>query len=548
MEKRVRLESGFDRISSLPDPIRAHILSYLPSCAAVRTSILSSTWRALWTHMLSLDLSGIKLPALVADGQVSDGRVNDAVMGKKESYYDFLDRAFESILMLERLKLCVPCVGLEMKSRLDSWLGRALGFRLLELEFELGIKSLDEPRYILPNGVFRSNLMTRLTLVNCKVDESSLTGIHLPSLCYLSLVWVYVNEEGISSLVANCPNLEDINLDTCHGSERLEISGLVKLKKAMIKNRYDDPLVVKIEAPSLLEFTYECNNCYDNDEFCKIELIGCVKMKYFKAVGTPLDGSDLYSLLANLPALERLELSYCGGLRFVKIESSNLVHLELLHCQELQKAEIDAPNLKVFHYDNDDLIRFSLRGSVTRLKEASVYLRPDEKNNKWYKGLLTFFANLRHCDRLKLFAGSEEDLIFPQQVRMKSYPPLSGVKHLTVEIRASSLEHNPVHFVEGLLWLAPCSQTISISNDSIPSYKSLEMMYETPFKWKKCGCWRSLPIKCWRHSLNKVSIRNKKGAEGCMELANFFRNARLDGKIVKVECSYDISLSQPQKD
>ncbi|CAI0467208.1 unnamed protein product [Linum tenue] len=45
-----------DRISSLPDEILSHILSFLPTKYTVGTSGLSRRWKNLWTSLYELDL------------------------------------------------------------------------------------------------------------------------------------------------------------------------------------------------------------------------------------------------------------------------------------------------------------------------------------------------------------------------------------------------------------------------------------------------------------------------------------------------------------
>ncbi|CAM8882155.1 unnamed protein product [Rhodiola kirilowii] len=45
-----------DRITKLPDEIIGHILSYLPICDALRTSVLSRRWRCSWTKTVQLNL------------------------------------------------------------------------------------------------------------------------------------------------------------------------------------------------------------------------------------------------------------------------------------------------------------------------------------------------------------------------------------------------------------------------------------------------------------------------------------------------------------
>ncbi|CAL1397273.1 unnamed protein product [Linum trigynum] len=45
-----------DRLSSLPDEILSHILSFLKTKYAVGTAVLSRRWKDLWTRVSNLDL------------------------------------------------------------------------------------------------------------------------------------------------------------------------------------------------------------------------------------------------------------------------------------------------------------------------------------------------------------------------------------------------------------------------------------------------------------------------------------------------------------
>ncbi|KAI4356897.1 hypothetical protein L6164_000880 [Bauhinia variegata] len=44
-------ENDTDRITNLAEELKCHILSFLPSKDAIRTSVLSSRWRTLWTFV-----------------------------------------------------------------------------------------------------------------------------------------------------------------------------------------------------------------------------------------------------------------------------------------------------------------------------------------------------------------------------------------------------------------------------------------------------------------------------------------------------------------
>lgn len=54
--KRNRTNEGEGIMSKLPEPLISHILSFLPTKDAVRTSVLSKKWSFLWTSITKLDL------------------------------------------------------------------------------------------------------------------------------------------------------------------------------------------------------------------------------------------------------------------------------------------------------------------------------------------------------------------------------------------------------------------------------------------------------------------------------------------------------------
>ncbi|CAB4307562.1 unnamed protein product [Prunus armeniaca] len=49
------LEGDKDRISELPDALVCHLLSFLPTTCAVRTTVLFRRWNNVWTCVTNLD-------------------------------------------------------------------------------------------------------------------------------------------------------------------------------------------------------------------------------------------------------------------------------------------------------------------------------------------------------------------------------------------------------------------------------------------------------------------------------------------------------------
>ncbi|KMT01717.1 hypothetical protein BVRB_9g211720 [Beta vulgaris subsp. vulgaris] len=545
MQKKVYFETNSDRISNLPEHIRREILSYLSTRDAVRSSILSSSWRALWIELPILNLgefhfqldrflNGVNLPC----DDNNDAAIimeRESIARKREEFYRFLDRTLESRSSdLEMLKLYMPYYGLELKSRLDHWLDCAVNCHVRYLNLEIG-GNKNNPRYSLPKRVLSVNSITKLKLTGCDLDSASLSNTQLPTLKKLNLHNVYLDEGVMEHLANSFPNIEDFTFKHCHGLTRLELFNFAKLVKVDVEVDAKKFEAIEIDAPNLLEFTYVNEGFLDYDfEVWDVEVSACKNMKRLKLVGAPLDDFDLSLLLEGLPVLEELFLYQCNSIRDICISCPKLVQLEFEHCLDLLTVVLETPNLKIFHYAEDDpLISLKSKGSALKLTEVSMYLKPDVKVDKWFVNLIKGLATLGHCERFSISISFEEDLIVPEKVRIKSRPPLHHVKHLMVELRASFIKRTPVKFIEALLWLAPRPESISIYNDFIPVLKVLKFTYEKPLKgMKKCGCWRSPVIICWRHALEHVSLENKKGDEDDTKLATFFSKARIDGNMV----------------
>ncbi|XP_021734420.1 putative FBD-associated F-box protein At5g53635 [Chenopodium quinoa] len=409
MEKRIQ---NSDRISNLPEPIKTHILSYLSTRDAARTSILSSSWRALWIQLPIFDFGRFNLNSLLdvddmpSDDDDSTRMKRESIVKEREEFYAFLDRTLGSISKLEVLKLYIPQYELELKSRLDHWLDCVVGCRVRTLSLEIGGRN--GPRYSLPKSVLSVNFITTMNLKGCELISASLANTQLPSVTKLSLVNVYLDEGFMGSLAVSIPNLEALAVKSCKGFTRLEVFGLTKLVKLDVGQNCDELEVIVIDAPSLLNFIYVYEDVWKEVlQSSEIEFSDCKNLKFLKLVGSSLYDSELNTLLEDAPVLEKLFLYECHNLEDVSFSSQHLTCLEFERCRSLLTVQIDTPNLKIFHYADDELITF--RGKCSfKLKKAPVYLKADIKNDKWYARLVKFLSKLGNSEQLSICVGLEE--------------------------------------------------------------------------------------------------------------------------------------------
>lgn len=146
--KRREAEENEDRMSSLPDSVLCHILSFLPTKTCVATSLVSRRWRHLWEYLQVLDLAD-------------------------DSYY-FEDKEFElfrrfavfvnAVLALRRsrdIRKMRLCCGFSDKDTfyadsIATWVRAAIGPRLEELTLVLFSSSQIRERklFVIPSTIF----------------------------------------------------------------------------------------------------------------------------------------------------------------------------------------------------------------------------------------------------------------------------------------------------------------------------------------------------------------------------------------------------------
>ncbi|WVZ82216.1 hypothetical protein U9M48_029503, partial [Paspalum notatum var. saurae] len=102
--------------------------------------------------------------------------------------------------------------------------------------------------------------------------------------------------------------------------------------------------------------------------------IGCLRSLtrlQFRMVNVREDG--LWRLLSNSPALERLELRYCGTIKCLKVPClQRLSYLQVVLCAKLKAIESKAPNFTSFHFV--DRLRAQLAlGDTLQIKKLKMH-------------------------------------------------------------------------------------------------------------------------------------------------------------------------------
>lgn len=218
---------GDDRLSALPDATLTHILSYLPSDQAVRTSTLSSRWLHVFTAVPVVDLAAPpRRPCRV------DDTVNSVLLGRDGAapIRSFRVVGFRSI----------PSATL-----IYQWIAAALFGGAETIEFDLPTPDADicptpwnggdsrasdflrRNLCTMPRNLFSSNgaaTLRHLRLGNCKLDlpehEHSLS---LGSLETLSLRRINAPEHTLQRLISGCPRLAELTLDECPTVRRISV-------------------------------------------------------------------------------------------------------------------------------------------------------------------------------------------------------------------------------------------------------------------------------------------------------------------------------------
>ncbi|XP_008226397.1 PREDICTED: F-box/LRR-repeat protein At4g14103-like [Prunus mume] len=330
-----------DRISGLPDAIISHILSFLLTREAVRTSVLSHRWKNQWTSVPNLYLRDREYYPLERRLKKSD----------PDGFSGFVDRVlfFRGSSNIHRFRLL--CLEMKDFSRIDAWIRTAIMRNVVELDLELYEYSNPPQPFVFPRSLFMCK-----TLVVLKLRlQSNFIALAPASDCFPSLKFLHVDvvlpdADSMEKLFSCCPALEDLVIEGEPGYDSVlnfEVSA-PKLKRLRISwyivpfhGNYDRKVFINANVPSLEEFNLQenilANYSLKNAHSLSRAKIDLVNLHSGEKFGTVRDSADrIQWLFAEIRNVKFLSLSApvfggpCSVYQYHLPTFNNLNHLELL--------------------------------------------------------------------------------------------------------------------------------------------------------------------------------------------------------------------------
>ncbi|PPD70605.1 hypothetical protein GOBAR_DD32515 [Gossypium barbadense] len=242
--RRIDEEDLADRLSELPDHVILHIMSFLPIKEAVRTCLLSTRWKDLFTSISNIELDGVLR--------------NKALRNRFMKFSDgFL--SLRKDISVDRFRLCCG-PGIDHR-KINEWILYAVRHGVRELDLIFQSRSFETRHFTeLEFTVFTCKTLLTLRLFNLPSLVLTIpTHCCLPKLKVLHLTFLkFSDDESIRKLLSSCNSLEELLVQSCELSNLNKLSVChPTLKRLTINGGHIDPICeLEINTPNLVCFDF----------------------------------------------------------------------------------------------------------------------------------------------------------------------------------------------------------------------------------------------------------------------------------------------------
>ncbi|KAL3629712.1 hypothetical protein CASFOL_026934 [Castilleja foliolosa] len=370
-----RDEDG-DKLSQLPEPILHHILSFLSQNDAVRTCVLSKSWRYLWCARPVIDFRESSFHGNCSHGYFPGNSCCQACyLRNKETFLFVLDKTLKRYVNPLLLKSIPKFTGTCLKS----------------FNLSLHRHDLHKSEYFdMSSILFKAKSLQRLYLKGCKLSQINFTDeVMLKCLQKLTLEDVHITKETLEMILSNNPLLENVSLLMCEGFKVIRVCKPHGLKDIVIHGKYS-PLSpnnspsIEIDIPTIERirvtlYWFDHHKYLPYLTFLFLDQVGLSKSIDF------LSGKYL-------PCLQHLTLKSCRLPGEFSLQlSGSVTHLYFINRMDV-KASIDAPNIVLFVYESEitrSAISFTTTSSEWKSNiTVGVYMDvPNYNASLWFRKL-----------------------------------------------------------------------------------------------------------------------------------------------------------------
>ena len=216
LSKEHSMNKGRNKLCNLPDIVLQHILSFLGTKDAVRTSVLSKRWLYLWVSMPNLNF-------IQGPGEMNDWNRN--------LFMNLVERALVLQKSSNIQKFSLSCDVFCDACSINSWVFSAVRHKVQVLDLCL---FLNGESFVLPRSLFTCESIKVLNLQMC-YNLRLPSSIFFPSLKILTLKHiVFPDDQSTQRLFSGCPVLEELTLDNCYWENINAISISAPMLKSLV--------------------------------------------------------------------------------------------------------------------------------------------------------------------------------------------------------------------------------------------------------------------------------------------------------------------------